>query len=231
MYMISDFKQIESLFIEIDHYLKRKVKIYVIGGVVLLHQGLKPATKDIDLVIHGKQEFVSFEHALITAGFERKIPTGVYKKMNLDQIHVRDDFRIDAFHQTVCRRFSLSEGMRKRAKNALMLPYLAVYLYSNEDIFVFKTFTEREGDLQDCIALAQRGLKWENILRELQSQVRHSGEDVWITWVGERFDLLVQRGLSIPIMDQIDKLRDTYFEELEQKVLQKTNVKKRKDSH
>jgi len=36
--MISDFKQIESLFTEIDHYLKIKVKIYVIGGVVLLHK-------------------------------------------------------------------------------------------------------------------------------------------------------------------------------------------------
>ena len=117
--------------------------------------------------------------------------------------------------------------MRKRAKKALMLPHIDLYLCSNVDIFVFKTFTEREGDLQDCIALAQRGLKWERILRELQSQVHHSGEDVWITWVGERFDLLVQRGLNIPIMDQIDKLRDTYFEELEQKFLQKTNAKKR----
>jgi len=36
MCMISDFKQIESLFTEIDHYLTIKVKIYVIGGVVLL---------------------------------------------------------------------------------------------------------------------------------------------------------------------------------------------------
>jgi hypothetical protein len=63
----------------------------VIGGVVLLQQGLKPATKDIDLVIHGKREFVAFEHALITAGFEGKIPMDVYKKMNLSQILVRDD--------------------------------------------------------------------------------------------------------------------------------------------
>jgi len=225
--MISDFKQIESLFTEIDHYLKIKVKIYVIGGVVLLQQGLKPATKDIDLVIHGKREFVAFEHALITAGFKQKIPTGVYKKMNLNQILVRDDFRVDAFHQTVCRRFSLSEAMRKRAKKTLMVPHIDVYLCSNEDIFVFKTFTEREGDLQDCIALAQRGLKWENILRELQSQVRHSGEDVWITWIGERLDILMEKGLNIPIIDQIDELRDTYFEEFERKFAEKKTAKKK----
>jgi hypothetical protein len=119
--MISDFKQIESLFKEINKHLKKKVRIYIIGGVVLLYQGLKPATKDIDLVIQDKQEFLAFEHALKTARFESKIPTGVYKKMNLSQILVRDDFRIDAFHQTVCRRFSLSEGMRKRAKKLLAL--------------------------------------------------------------------------------------------------------------
>jgi len=215
--MISDFKQIESLFKEIDQHLKKKVHIYVIGGVVLLHQGLKPATKDIDLVILEKQDFIAFEQAVKTVRFESKIPTGAYKKMNLDQILIRDDFRIDAFHKTVCRRFSLSDGMRKRAKKLFVLPNIDLYLCSNEDIFVFKTFTEREGDIQDCIALAQRGLDWDIIHGELQSQINHSGEDVWITWVGERLDLLVERGLNIPIMDKIDKLRDTYFEELEKK--------------
>jgi hypothetical protein len=212
--MISDFKQIESLFKEIDQHLKNKVHIYIIGGVVLLYQGLKPATKDIDLVILRKHEFITFEQALKTVRFESKIPTGAYKKMNLNQILVRDDFRIDAFHKTVCRRFLLSEGMIKRAKKLLKLSHVDLYLCSNEDIFVFKTFTEREGDLQDCIALAQRGLDWNVIVSEIQSQIHHSGEDVWITWIGERLDLLMEKGLNIPVIDQIDKLRDTYFEEL-----------------
>jgi hypothetical protein len=214
MSMISDFKQIESLFKEIDQHLKNKVHIYIIGGVVLLYQGLKPATKDIDLVILRKHEFITFEQALKTVRFESKIPTGAYKKMNLNQILVRDDFRIDAFHKTVCRRFLLSEGMIKRAKKLLKLSHVDLYLCSNEDIFVFKTFTEREGDLQDCIALAQRGLDWNVIVSEIQSQIHHSGEDVWITWIGERLDLLMEKGLNIPVIDQIDKLRDTYFEEL-----------------
>jgi hypothetical protein len=214
MSMISDFKQIELLFKEIDQHLKNKVHIYIIGGVVLLHQGLKPATKDIDLVILAKHEFITFEQALKTVRFESKIPTGAYKKMNLNQILIRDNFRIDAFHKTVCRRFLLSEGMIKRAKKLLELPHIDLYLCSNEDIFVFKTFTEREGDLQDCIALAQRGLDWNVIVGEIQSQIHHSGEDIWITWIGERLDLLMEKGLNIPVIDQIDKLRDTYFEEL-----------------
>lgn len=36
--MISKFNQIEELFKEIDSALKRKIRIFVIGGVVLLQQ-------------------------------------------------------------------------------------------------------------------------------------------------------------------------------------------------
>jgi len=226
--MISDFKQIETLFKEIDQYLKTKVRIYVIGGVVLLYQKLKPATKDIDLVIIKKEEFIAFEQALKNAHFESKIPTGIYMKMNLDQILIRDDFRIDAFFKTVCRHFVLSDGMQKRAQKILVLPHLDVYLCSNEDIFVFKSFTEREGDLQDCISLAEKGLDWNNVIHELQTQIQHSGEDVWITWIGERLDLLVDKGLNIPVMDQIDKLRDTYFKEIERKFSDKKKNKEKK---
>jgi hypothetical protein len=225
--MISDFKQIEILFEEINHNLKSKVHVYLIGGVVLLYQELKPATKDIDLIILKKQEFVTFEQALKAARFETKIPTGAYKKMNLSQIYIRNDFRIDAFHETVCRKFSLSKGMKKRAIKLFALSYLNLNLCSNEDIFVFKTFTEREGDLKDCIALAEKGLDWNVIINELQSQIRHSGEDVWITWIGERLDLLMEKGLNIPVINQIDKLRDTYFEELERTFAEKKKTKKK----
>jgi hypothetical protein len=225
--MISDFKQIETLFEEVDHHLKTKVDIYVIGGVALLYQGLKPATKDIDLIVLGKDEFSAFEHALKNARFKSKIPTTFYKKTNLSQILTRDDFRIDAFHETVCRKFSLSKEMRKRAKKLFALSHLDLYLCSNEDIFVFKTFTEREGDLEDCISLAEKGLDWNVIIRELQAQIRHSGEDVWITWIGERLDLLIEKGLNIPVIDQIDELRDRYFEELGHTFSKKATAKKK----
>ena len=47
--MISDFKQIEELFKKVDQQLKNNIDIYIIGGAVLLYQGLKSATKDIDI--------------------------------------------------------------------------------------------------------------------------------------------------------------------------------------
>lgn len=209
--MISSFKQVEELFKEIEKRLKRKVHVFAIGGIVLLHQGMKPVTKDIDFVIETKEEFDIFENALKSVGFKTKLPTTEYKHMNINQIFVREDFRIDLFYKTVCRGFSISKGMIRRANIALELKNLKISFCSNEDVFLFKTLTEREGDLEDCISLAKRGMDWKIILTELKKQIRTSGNDVWITWAGERLDMLEEKGLDIPIMKEINKLRGDYF--------------------
>ena len=77
--------------------------------------------------------------------------------------------------------------------------------------------TEREGDLDDCIKLVEPGVEWEIILHELQNQMNLQEQSVWITWVGERLDILEDRGLIIPIMKKVNKLRDEFFDALEKK--------------
>ena len=213
--MMSDVKQLEQLFQEIDQSLTDNVPIYIIGGAALLYQGLKTATKDIDVILEDTESYDVFVKTLLSLKFEKREPTEVYKKMEIDIILERKDFRIDTFLKTVCKKVQLSNGMKDRAVPILKLEKLNVFLCSNEDIFIFKSMTEREGDLEDCIALIQRGIKWNNILNEIQSQIRRSGEDVWITGVGERLDLLEEKGLNIPIMKKINKLRDEYFYNLE----------------
>ncbi|MFH1916204.1 MAG: hypothetical protein ABIJ21_02985 [Nanoarchaeota archaeon] len=47
------------------------------------------------------------------------------------------------------------------------------------------------------------------------SQIRTSGNKVWITWIGERLDILEERGLNIPIMKDIDSLREKFFGDFE----------------
>ena len=216
--MISKFNQIEKLFKEINSTLKRKIRIFVIGGVVLLQQGLKPATKDIDLIVETREEFILLQNTLKSINFIVKIPNIEYKNMNLNQIFIRDDFRIDLFQKEICGRFSISKEMMKRAVTFLNLEKIKLAFCSNEDIFLFKTMTEREGDLEDCISLAQRGIKWNIILNELKNQIKQSSQDVWITWVGERLDILEDKGLNIPIMKEINQLRERYFERYEKKL-------------
>src|SRR3989338_7218568 len=199
--MITAFTEIDKLFEEIDNSMNQNARVYVIGGAALLHRGMKAATKDIDLVVATKKEFFEIQNTLNKIQFTTQIPGKEYTHLNLSQIFQREDFRIDLFEKEVCGRFSLSEEMIKRAPSVIKLKRLEVFLCSNEDIFLFKTMTEREGDLTDCISIAAtQNLDWEVILEELQEQIKHSKQNVWITWVGERLDLLVEKGVDIPIM-------------------------------
>lgn len=218
--MIGDFKEIERLMGEIEQELDEKVSLFMIGGGTLLFQGLKPATKDIDLVVQEKGEFAVLEKALRRLGFEAKKPLFGYEHLDLSQIFVREDFRIDLFHHKICGAFSLSGEIIGRAQTVLRLTNLSFSLCSKEDVFLLKTMTEREGDLEDCLSLAKRGLNWEIILDELKRQIKSSGNKVWITWVGERLDLLEDKGLNIPIMREVDELREKYFDELEKRLNQ-----------
>ncbi len=226
--MISNFESIQNQFNELNKFLKAKVDLYVIGGAVLLYHGLKPATKDIDIVVDTEKEFRSLEKALKESGFELKIPGLEYKHMDLNQIFVKGDMRIDLFQRTVCSRFFLSDSMKKRAIKVLDQKDITVNLCSKEDIFLFKTMTDREGDIEDCIALSQRGLEWESIVSELRNQAKETGHEVWITWVAERLEILEEKGVPLPkpIMEKVYALVDEYYNYLEKVLPDKNNKSK-----
>lgn len=215
--MITNFKQIEELFKEIDKVTRHKIKIYTIGGAVLLEQGLKTTTKDIDVIVETKNEFLELQHSLQKTGFKPQIPGKEYSRMNLSQIFQRGDFRIDLFEKEVFEKFSLSKGMIKRARKIINLNHIEVYLCSNEDVFLFKTMTDRDGDLTDCESIVSAAVEWDTIIDELKSQINKSKQDIWITWVGERLDILEERGMVIPIMDELNKLRNKFFDDFEKR--------------
>ena len=104
--MIESVEEIQKLFKEIDNFLPRtpeteKLAIFVIGGTVLLEQGLKPATKDIDLVVRNGHEFKLFENTLNILGFKNTKPTSEYIHLNISQVLKREDFRIDLCQQSL----------------------------------------------------------------------------------------------------------------------------------
>ena len=217
--MITNFTQIELLFKEIDKVMHNKIKVYTIGGAVLLEQGLKVTTKDIDIVVATKNEFIELQHSVQKTGFKPQIPGKEYSRMNLSQLFQKGDFRIDLFEKKICGRFSLSKGMMERARKVISLDHIEVYLCSNEDVFLFKTMTDRDGDLTDCESIVSAAVDWDIIINELKSQINKSKQDVWITWVGERLDILEDRGMVIPIMDELNTLRNKFFDDFEKRHL------------
>jgi hypothetical protein len=218
--MISKFEDLNKLFEEIDNNISEPVEFYVIGGAMMMYHGLKKITKDIDIIVDSKKEFLQIQNTLKRLKFTTKIPTLAYKQVDLSQIFIREDFRIDLFHKVVCKGFQLSNEMKRRAMKISEFKHLSVLLCSSEDVLLLKSFTERDGDIDDCLMLAQRQkpLDWPVVLDEVENQIKLSGNDVWITYIGERLDILEDRGLVIPIMKQINKLRESYFDALEKKL-------------
>ena len=82
---------------------------------------------------------------------------------------------------------------------------------------MFKTMTHREGDLADCVNMSTKPLNWNAILSEIKYQIKESKQDIWVTWIMERMDILEDRNVDIPILEDIRKLSEQYYESLEKK--------------
>jgi hypothetical protein len=212
--MINNFKDYENLFMEINKLAKIKLNIYLIGGAVLLYRNLKFSTKDIDVVLISNKEYNELYRILKKLNFKQGVKKIGYKNFNLTNILKKDKLKIDIFLNEVCSKFSFSNEMVKRAEKILNFDKVKVYLSSNEDVFAFKTMTNREGDLEDCVALAKRKLDWDIILKEIKNQINLSGENIWITWINERLELLIEKGVVVPIIKETNKLTIAYYNKI-----------------
>jgi hypothetical protein len=212
---IDSFDQIFEVFEKLDKKLNRKTNIYLIGGAVLLYNNLKVGTKDIDIVVLKKDDFDLFNSILLKSEFIIEKPTKDYSHMKLDKILVKENYRIDIFNKIVCGKLSLSESMIKRAKLIKNYKHIDLFACSNEDVFVFKSITERDGDVDDCQSISLSSINWNIVFDEIKYQIKENGSDVWITWFEERLNLLEDRGIVIPIIKDIRTMSKVYFDKLE----------------
>jgi predicted nucleotidyltransferase len=216
---ITDFNQIYDAFEEIDNCITKKISIYLIGGAVLLYHGAKQGTKDIDLIVNSKEEYEQLINTLKKNDFTLEKPTREYHKLNLENILIKDNYRFDIFNKIVCNNLFLSENMIKRAKLIKEYKNIRLFTCSLEDILVFKSITDRDGDIDDCQSIARTKPDWNIVLEEIIYQTKKSGKDVWITWFEERLNLLEDRKITIPILEDIRKLSLEYYKELEKKLM------------
>ncbi|AIZ56897.1 hypothetical protein Mpt1_c10250 [Candidatus Methanoplasma termitum] len=218
--MISDFKEIHKFFDEVSKHIGERVDIYLIGGGALMYHKSKNLTKDIDLVVNTEREFDLIVLALKNMSFRLELPDHhSYSRLNISQMFVKDEFRIDLFCKTVCRKFSLSEGMIKRATTIRAFGNILLHVCSEEDILLFKCITDRPGDLDDCMRITyEHLLDWDIVLREAQEQSR-TGKDVWITWITERLEILEENNIKVPIINEMRSLSEECREKWEMDLL------------
>ncbi|HML01881.1 MAG TPA: DUF6036 family nucleotidyltransferase [Candidatus Bathyarchaeia archaeon] len=167
------------------------VNLFVIGGLALIHFGLKEATKDIDVVTQSRTELDILTDAL--KSLEYRSPRHVeisraYEAMEASEIlENKQGFRWDIFFGRICHALSFSAEMKTRANLFYENRHLRVAFASKEDIFLFKGITEREADLDDMRLLAESGLDWKVIEQECHNQSISSGR----LWENALFQKLV----------------------------------------
>ena len=187
--------------------LAGKTIVYVAGGTAMAIEGLKEGTKDIDVVVESAEDLTRLKKALTILGYSKPNQSleVVYQRMGAGAIlENKDGFRWDMFERIVARKFHLSPGMKKRARNyELSSEKLAVRLLSMEDVFLMKSVTEREGDLEDMAKIAQSGIDWDTIVKECDWQSEQTGR-IWENSVCQSLeDLRLKHGVASPVEKKI----------------------------
>ncbi|KXA90679.1 hypothetical protein AKJ36_00315 [candidate division MSBL1 archaeon SCGC-AAA259I07] len=158
--------------------LKNKVDAYLLGGVNLILRGLKDTTKDIDVVLENQKGFRDLVQALNGDNYEEKHEIEQsYKRLEPSAILEKQGSpRWDIFVEVVANCLHLSEEMKSRSEKHTEKNNLRLYLLSPTDIFLFKSVTDREGDLEDAALLArQEEIDWDILLDEIKRQDRLTG--------------------------------------------------------
>ena len=143
-------KELENLLSKIGSHIEKPVKIYMIGGCALSFRGLKEATKDIDIIVTSQEDFNVFDKSMKECGFQSMTERETKFYLTALAVYKKAESRIDVFLKQIGKMLFLTKSMIQRAEKYKEYGNMEVYLISNEDIFLFKTMTSREGDIYDC---------------------------------------------------------------------------------
>jgi ferredoxin-fold anticodon binding domain-containing protein len=205
-------------FRRIDAQLGRELQVYMIGGGAMALAGIKEATKDVDVIVMDDRDVRRLVRALEGLGYQGvPRPGREYMRMGASFILENvDGFRWDVFVAQIMRKLMFSESMRGRTRGFGEYNKLKIGLASNSDIFLFKSITEREGDLEDMSSLVRAGIDSEVLLQEIGVQRKLLGTEIWVTYLNEKLTELDERyGIALPIKEQIDEMARKVYDKLE----------------
>jgi len=132
--------------------LKRRVRLIACGGTALTLLGIKPSTKDVDLIVPEPREHDYLTKLLKDLGYKPVTGAGLSR----DGIFIFDLFRGNRVHTTELIEPVLNQENHLIAKEFSLL-YLGVLNYY--DILISKLFRATSVDVEDCLLLfkAKRG--------------------------------------------------------------------------
>ncbi len=176
--------ELESWLADISVHIHKNTAIYLIGGCALSFKDIKARTKDIDIITISKKDFDTLNHAMLKSGF--KLDTDLDSEFYLTALAVykKKDSRIDVFLNKVGQMLTFTTSMKERSLLYKEYGELKVFLVSNEDIFLFKAMTSREGDIYDCESIMRLDPNYSIIYKEVLEQSMTGNK--WFFWVFEK---------------------------------------------
>jgi len=198
--------------VKIGMRVNSTVSIYMIGGGALSFKNIKPSTKDIDIIVKSKADFDILDKAIKEEGFE--LLTDIEDEFYITAlaVFVKEESRIDIFLNQVGKMLFLSPSMIKRAQEFRQFGKLNILLISNEDIFLFKSMTPRQGDIDDCDRLIKEGLDYDVMYEEIMEQSKK--ENKWFFWMFEKICKIEEfNNTRIPIKNKLYELITQHWEQ------------------
>lgn len=206
-------EELESLLSEVGASIEKPLEIYMIGGCALSFKGLKEATNDIDIIVTNKKDFNVFDKAMKEKGFQSMADRKSEFYLTALAVYKKEESRIDVFLKQVGKMIFLTKSMIKRAEIYKKYNKMDVYLISNEDIFLFKTMTSREGDVFDCERIMRENINYEVIYNEIVEQSKEEGKR-WFFWVYESLCRLEDHNsINTPLKKKVFVLVKKYWNE------------------
>lgn len=214
----------------ISEQLSSKVEVYVIGGYALMVHSLRRMTKDIDIVFMDEKSMRAFTKAAKMAGFKgpEELPDEYRALGSRNILDAPDGVRFDIFVVKVCDALSVSETMFRRATTYTFRENLTLHIAAPEDIFMFKSITDREDDLEDMARMVGPKFDWATIEKEI-----HAQRDSWV-WLNRVYARLLEfeeeKGVTSPLIKRLEKDAEVYqamgivLDKLDDKKLSKSDV-------
>ncbi len=202
---------VENELSKVDKALTERTVIYVIGGAVMAHRGLKFGTKDVDVVLENRNSGKRVVDALKNCGYGQLLSadlTKEYINLSAEVLENIDGFRWDIFVKVVARKLFLSDGMKSRSEAMFKGRFLTALNLSNEDIFLLKGMTSREGDVDDMFQLVRTGIDYDKVYSECLSQSEKTGK-IWESALYDQcVDLEKKYGIALPFMKKFRKIAE-----------------------
>ncbi|HEV2119967.1 MAG TPA: winged helix-turn-helix domain-containing protein [Candidatus Bathyarchaeia archaeon] len=192
-----------SLLNQVGARISTPTTAYLFGGGNMLLRGLKAQTKDINLILEDADDFQRIVRTLTALGFRRiaeKEMGTQDRRLEPSGIFVAENYpRVDLFTKKVLGKFVLTDEMKDRTEE-VRFEKLRLKLVSLDDVLLFKSITDRAGDIDDIAIIIRRTRPdWSLILETYWNEERITGTHFCFT-ILDNLEILHEREkIRVPI--------------------------------